>query len=309
MKKAILSLFFLAFVVTGANIGGLGVSEQDAMVYYLIGNQTTFPNLKLSIWSEIEKFDKETYGEKFLHGELALRVDDWVDYDENAQPYDNKMVDMGFMFKNDTDVYYDGMRAQFLFNSTEFNDPRFKVGYNRNFLIQDVYSFKLREDLHETHQLTLDDQDRWYSNANPCSDCENWELIEEKSLKECLEPGVCAFIVGFKRRYETIDSTGRDIRISDDIAYQYNAWGFYAEYLDDNTQLKLNAILDDRYAISENQRIYLRNLGTIPDVEYPEFNPDDLDTIGLKESSAAEELLRSSYIGFVAAILLSTFLI
>jgi len=71
----------------------------------------------------------------------------------------------------------------------------------------------------------------------------------------------------------------------------------------------LNAILDDRYAISENQRIYLRNLGTIPDVEYPEFNPDDLDTIGLKETSAAEELLRSSYIGFVAAILLSTFLI
>ena len=44
------------------NEGGLGTSEFDAIVYYLIGDAETYPNLKLSLWSEEERFDKENFG-------------------------------------------------------------------------------------------------------------------------------------------------------------------------------------------------------------------------------------------------------
>ena len=54
------------------------------MVYYLIGDQDTYPNLKLSLWAEREQIEKARFNEVRLHGELALRVKDWVNFDENA---------------------------------------------------------------------------------------------------------------------------------------------------------------------------------------------------------------------------------
>ena len=59
------------------NLGGDGTSEKQKMVYYLIGSEEEYPNLRLTLWSEIEDFNKTTFGTLRLNGDLELRVNDW----------------------------------------------------------------------------------------------------------------------------------------------------------------------------------------------------------------------------------------
>lgn len=173
-----------------------------------------------------------------LHGELALRVNDWVDYDENAQFFDNKMIDMGWMFRNTSSNLYDGLRVKFLYNSTMTNNPT-EAGYSRFFILEDVHAPKLDIDEDETSALKVDYRDN------------HWELERHKSKKVCLEPGVCAFIVGFKRSYLTSDKYGQDIKILNGYGQTYLSYGFYAQYRTDEFNLKSNGILKERYAITE----------------------------------------------------------
>lgn len=52
---------------------------------------------------------------------MALRVNDWVDFDdETANPIDDRLIEMGWLFTNSTEKnrMYDGLKAQFVFNST-----------------------------------------------------------------------------------------------------------------------------------------------------------------------------------------------
>lgn len=46
-----LLIFLLTFQVAGQNVGGKGVSENDAMAYYLSGNADSYPNLLLKLWN------------------------------------------------------------------------------------------------------------------------------------------------------------------------------------------------------------------------------------------------------------------
>ena len=46
-----LLIFLLTLEVSGQNIGGKGVSEKDAMAYYLSGNENSYPNLLLKLWN------------------------------------------------------------------------------------------------------------------------------------------------------------------------------------------------------------------------------------------------------------------
>ena len=83
-----------------SNIGGSGISEKEKMVFYLYGNQTTYPNLRLSLWTKIEEFNKTTFGKPTLQGDLELRVKDWIDFDEETgEAYDDRLIEMGWMFK------------------------------------------------------------------------------------------------------------------------------------------------------------------------------------------------------------------
>ena len=62
MRLVIISAIILVLSVVGLNIGGLGTSEQDAMVHYLVGDVETFPNLKLTLWNEKVSFNQTYYG-------------------------------------------------------------------------------------------------------------------------------------------------------------------------------------------------------------------------------------------------------
>ena len=94
------------------------------MLYYLIGEEETYPNLRLSLWSEIETFNKTDFGKMKLQGNLELRVDDWVDYDENNTAFDNHLIEMGWNFRNSSDLRYDGIKVKFLYNTEHTHDPR-----------------------------------------------------------------------------------------------------------------------------------------------------------------------------------------
>ena len=89
----------LAAYAIDLNLGGDGTSEKQKMVYYLIGSDDTYPNLRLSLWSEIEDFNKTAFGTLRLNGDLELRVNDWFDNDEEGVPFDNRLIEMGWMFK------------------------------------------------------------------------------------------------------------------------------------------------------------------------------------------------------------------
>jgi len=119
MQLVVLSSILLVLSVAGVNVGGNGTSEKDAMVHYLLGNVTTYPNLKLSLWNEKVYFNQTHLGKVRLHGELALRIQDWIDFDPiNGTLVDNNIIEMGWCFRNSTTARYDGMKATFLYNLT-----------------------------------------------------------------------------------------------------------------------------------------------------------------------------------------------
>ena len=120
------------------------------------------------------RFNKTYYGEVRLHGELALRVSDWIDYDEEAKPIDNRLIEMGWSYTNDTDASkpkYDGFKAQFLFNSTQVNSPD-SVANSHVFELIDLYSTRLSEKK-EPESLNVD------------KNLTNWEIVPYKSMKVC----------------------------------------------------------------------------------------------------------------------------
>lgn len=96
------------------------------MIYYLIGKKDTYPNLRLLLWNQMEELNAETYGTMRLHGQLELRVTDWIDYAEDGSYFDNRIVEMAWLFKdNDREnSKYDGIKAKFLYNSTYNNNPK-----------------------------------------------------------------------------------------------------------------------------------------------------------------------------------------
>ena len=64
VSKVVITLFLLlCYTATALNLGGDGTSEQDAMVYYLLGESETYPNLKLKLWSEFDQYNETTFGE------------------------------------------------------------------------------------------------------------------------------------------------------------------------------------------------------------------------------------------------------
>ena len=111
------------------------------MVHYLVGNDTVYPNLRLSLWSEIEDFNKTTFGTLRLHGDLELRVNDWFDFDKDGNPLDNRLIEMGWFFAeqqkqpgpdelepekfiaNLPAKVYDGVKVKLLYNHDYVNDP------------------------------------------------------------------------------------------------------------------------------------------------------------------------------------------
>ena len=171
------ALLLLVALVSGVNIGGDGSSEREAYMHYLIGNSETYPNLKLSLWNEEVRFNKTYLGEVRLHGELALRVDDWIDYDEEGNRVDNHLVEMGWLFTSSTSgsgAKYDGFKTQFLFNSTQINSPDL-AAYSRNFEIIDLYTGRLTSKTTQVPaDLTVDDKNST-----------DWEIVPHKSRKVC----------------------------------------------------------------------------------------------------------------------------
>ena len=167
-----------------------------------------------------------------MHGNLELRVDDWINYDENGTAFDNRLVEMGWNFRNTSDLNYDGIKVKFLYNTELTNDKRQSgsLAYTDNFDLFDMYSKKLNIDKNEPIWLNTDDQT-------------NWQLERGRSKKLCLDRGVCAFIAGFSRDYETSDENGEDIlmRIGYNITYQ--SYGFYAQYLTYEARLKSNTVV------------------------------------------------------------------
>ena len=129
----LLSLLVTTIRSFETNVGGDGTSYEQAMEYYLVGEPEVYPNLQLLLWNEVERADKTHYGELYLHGQLALRVDDWINFDENALAYDDRLIEFGWSFRNDTNnPIYDGVKATFLYNTEHTNDPT-KKGYSRTF--------------------------------------------------------------------------------------------------------------------------------------------------------------------------------
>ena len=112
------------------------------MVYYLIGSQKKFPNLKLLLWNQPDQVSKIFYGTLRLHGQLELRVDDWVDYGDNGETLDNRVIEMGWNFKTNSTEKYDGFKAKFLYNSTYINNPS-QLAFQRIFQLNDVFAPRL----------------------------------------------------------------------------------------------------------------------------------------------------------------------
>lgn len=110
-----------------------------------------------------------------LHGELALRVDDWIDYeDETAKPIDDWLIEMGWSFTNSTkkSPKYDGLKAKFVFNSTQVNSADLPA-YSRTFELVDLYSKRLDVEDDEPISLSID------------KNLTNWEVMPHKSKKVC----------------------------------------------------------------------------------------------------------------------------
>ena len=38
------------------------------MIYYLVGDKETFPNMRLLLWNQYEEFDPKNYGKLRLYG-------------------------------------------------------------------------------------------------------------------------------------------------------------------------------------------------------------------------------------------------
>ena len=75
--------------------------------------------------------------------------------------------------------------------------------------------------------------------------------MPERSRKICIERGKCAFIVGFSRPYETLDTEGQDVKLRPGYNMTYRSNGFYAQYIRPEFLLSSNAVDFDRYAMTE----------------------------------------------------------
>ena len=235
------------------------------MVHYLLGNVTTYPNLKLSLWNEKVYFNQTHLGKVRLHGELALRIQDWIDFDPiNGTLVDNNIIEMGWCFRNSTTARYDGMKATFLYNLTQINDPT-QDGYSHSFILQDLFGPKLKgkkddpkKDDPSPGDLIID------------TNKSDWEIVPYQSKKVCIKPGQCAFIVRFIRLFETADKNGQDIKIIPGQNTTYTSYGFYGEYVKGNFLLSSNDIMPNRYAVTaEDQTIFLEAQAPLPEVIYP----------------------------------------
>ena len=148
------------------------------MIYYLVGDKETFPNMRLLLWNQYEEFDPKNYGKLRLHGQLELRVDDWVDFASDGSHYDNRVVEMGWLFKdnNRTSTKYDGIKAKFLYNSTYNNNPK-QLAFQRIVQLHDMHAGRLDPNKDEPISLGRDRADS------------HWELVRYRTKRECLKPG------------------------------------------------------------------------------------------------------------------------
>ena len=121
-------------------------------------------------------------------------MDDWVDFAADGSHYDNKVVEMGWMFKdnNKTSTKYDGIKAKFLYNSTYNNNPK-QLAFQRIVQLHDMHAGRLDPKTEEPISLGRDRADS------------HWELVRYRTKRECLKPGQCAFVVGFVRDLVTDD--------------------------------------------------------------------------------------------------------
>ena len=74
---------------------------------------------------------------------------------------------MGWMFRNTSDLNYDGLKVKFLYN-TEHTYDETAVGYSGNFELADVYARRLNTSESEPLVLTEDEE-------------HNWELVGHRS--------------------------------------------------------------------------------------------------------------------------------
>ena len=182
------------------------------MVYYLYGDQNTYPNLRLSLWTVVEQLNKTTFGTKRLNGDLELRVKDWIDFEEETgKAFDDRLVEMGWMFKKNITLpdnlsekekkelaakeKYDGIKVRFLYSYDHIFDSRNDIersplqkGYTDYFELDDMYSVRLNIKKMEPKDMHVDKQT-------------NWQLERARSKKVCLDRGECVFIAGFSREY------------------------------------------------------------------------------------------------------------
>ena len=116
---------------------------------------------------------------------------------------DDRLTEFAWLFKGETDDYYDGFRAKFLVKYDEINDPRSRA-YKYDFEIEDLwYNGRLDPKNEEEEPDVMTPDRRFY----------NWELLKNRSTKTCLEPGECVFKVGFARYFNTNDTLKEDHEI------------------------------------------------------------------------------------------------
>ena len=97
-----------------------------------------------------------------------------------------------------------------------------------------------------------------------------------------MERGVCAFIAGFSRDYETADENGEDIMMRLGYNITYQSYGFYAQYLTNEFRLRSNTVVKERYAISESDfSIKLEPQAPLPEIKYPTEEDSQVLDLGL----------------------------
>ena len=102
---------------------------------------------------------------------MELRVNDWFDNDEDGVPFDNRLIEMGWMFREQQEQpgskVYDGVKVKLLYNHDYLNDPRnsaFEKAYTDYFELSDMFTSKLDatikndgEPKEEPGEMTIDE--------------------------------------------------------------------------------------------------------------------------------------------------------
>lgn len=98
---------------------------------------------------------------------MELRVNDWFDNDEDGVPFDNRLIEMGWMFREQQyqlgPKVYDGVKVKLLYNHDYLNDPRnsaFEKAYTDYFELSDMFTSKLSATIlneEEPSEMTIDE--------------------------------------------------------------------------------------------------------------------------------------------------------